>query len=149
MKRMIAKMATVSAAAMTMALVPLAGTSYAAGCSGSGCDNLGPVSQGCDAGAVTYRTATADGGLKAELRWSSTCQAGWVRVTDSSGGQWWPKYGYIEKWSGAGTGFIRSLSVTFPNPGSDWSNMLGGSSYYYRVCIKDSGTNHVDCSTFW
>ncbi|MFF8378575.1 DUF2690 domain-containing protein [Streptomyces sp. NPDC015661] len=149
MKRAIAKVAGVSAAAMTMALIPLAGTSYAAGCYGTGCDNLGPVSQSCDGDATTKATAYADGGLKAELRWSAACQAAWVRVTDSSGGQWWDKYGYIEKWSGYGTGFVRSLSVKFPNPGSDWSNMLGGSSYYYRTCIKDTGTGHIDCSTFW
>ncbi|MCX4984638.1 DUF2690 domain-containing protein [Streptomyces sp. NBC_00572] len=150
MKRMIAKMATVSAAAMTMALVPLAGTSYAAGCSGAGCDNKGPVSMGCDGDAVTKQTATADGSLKAELRWSPACQAAWVRVTDPSGpNAWWDKYGSIEKWSGYGTGFQRSLEVTFPDPGSDWSNMLGGSTSYYRVCIKDSGTGHVDCSNFW
>ncbi|MGA5067497.1 DUF2690 domain-containing protein [Streptomyces griseoluteus] len=150
MKRVLAKMATVSAAALTMTLIPLAGTSYAAGCYGAGCDNLGPVSQSCDGDAVTKATAYADGSLKAELRWSPACQAAWVRVTDPSGpNAWWPKYGYIEKWSSYGSGFLRSLQVTFPDPGSDWSNMLGGSSYYYRVCIKDSGTNHVDCSTFW
>ncbi|MFF0427063.1 DUF2690 domain-containing protein [Streptomyces sp. NPDC004520] len=149
MKRMIAKVAGVSAAAMTMALVPLAGTSYAAGCSGSGCDNLGPVSQACDKDAVT-KVSVSDGIDKAELRWSATCQAGWVRVTDPYGpDNWWDHYGYVEKWLGAGTDFQRSLSVKIPDPGSDWSNMLGGSSYYYRVCLKDTGTGKVNCSTFW
>ena len=147
MKHALAKVATVSAAAVTMALVPLAGTSYAAGCYGAGCDNRGPVSQGCDGDAVTQRSVTADGGLRAELRWSATCQAGWVRVIDNYGGAWWPKYGSIEKWTGIGTGFQRSLSVEFPNPGSDWSNMLGGTSNYYRVCIEDAGK--VTCSSFW
>ncbi|MCX5229936.1 DUF2690 domain-containing protein [Streptomyces sp. NPDC006553] len=149
MKHVLTKIATVSAAALTMTLVPLAGTSYAAGCTGAGCDNLGPVSQACDGDAVTKQTATADGGLKAELRWSPACQAAWVRVTDSTGGQWWDKYGYIEKHNGYAGPLLRSLSVKFPNPGSDWSNMLGGSGYYYRVCIKDTGTNHVDCSGYW
>jgi hypothetical protein len=151
MKRALAKMAMVSAAAMTMALIPLAGTSYAAGCIGAGCDNLGPVSQGCDTGAVTKQTAYADGSLRAELRWSSNCQAAWVRVTDPSGvpNDWWDKYGYIEKHNGYAGPLIRSLSVKFPDPGSDWSNMLGGSSYYYRVCIKDTGTGTIDCSGYW
>ncbi|MGW0119350.1 DUF2690 domain-containing protein [Streptomyces sp. NPDC003327] len=150
MKRMLTKVATVSAAALATALVPLGGTSYAAGCSGAGCDNLGPVSQGCDGDAVTKRTAYADGSLKAELRWSPACQAAWVRVTDPSGpNAWWDKYGYIEKWQGYGGTLLRSLSVKFPDPGSDWSNMLGGSGYYYRVCIKDTGTGKVDCSDFW
>lgn len=149
MKNIIAKVAGVSAAAITMALVPLAGTSYAVGCSAAGCDNTGPASQGCDGDAVTKTSVTARNNpdLRAELRWSSTCQAAWARVT-SSGEQWWDRYGSIEKWSGHGTGFQRSLQVKFPNPGTDWTNMLGGSAYY-RVCIKDTATDLVDCSPFW
>ncbi|MEV7565940.1 DUF2690 domain-containing protein [Streptomyces tanashiensis] len=150
MKHMIAKVATVSAAAMTMALVPLAGTSYAAGCSGAGCDNRGPVSMGCDGDAVTKASVTArnNPGLRAELRWSPSCTAAWVRVS-AEGEQWWDRYGSVEKWGGKGTDFQRSLQVKFPNPGSDWSNMLGSPTAYYRVCIKDTATELVDCSVFW
>ncbi|MEU6624102.1 DUF2690 domain-containing protein [Streptomyces litmocidini] len=149
MKRMIAKVAGVSAAAMTMALVPLAGTSYAAGCTGAGCDNLGPVSQACDGDAVT-KASVSDGIDKAELRWSPKCQAAWVRVTDPYGpDNWWDHLGYIEKHNGYAGPLVRSLSVKIPDPGSDWSNMLGGSGYYYRVCLKDTGTGDVTCSTYW
>ena len=151
MKHVITKVATVSAAAMTMALIPLAGTSYAAGCYATSCDNLGPVSQGCDGDAVTKTSATArnNSSLKVELRWSPTCQAAWARVSDPEGGQWWDRYGSIEKWSGYGTGFQRSLSVKFPNPGTDWTNMLGSSTAYYRVCVRDTATELVDCSPVW
>ncbi|MFE7516559.1 DUF2690 domain-containing protein [Streptomyces sp. NPDC057540] len=148
MKTILAKTAGVAAAAMTMALVPLAGTSYAAGCSGSGCDNRGPVSMGCDADATTKVSTVNGNGFKAELRWSNACQAGWVRTTSPDGSQWWPRYGSIEKWLGAGTDFQRSLSVQFPyQAGTDWSNMLGSGSAYYRVCINDNG--NVTCSNFW
>ncbi|MEU6163265.1 DUF2690 domain-containing protein [Streptomyces tanashiensis] len=151
MKRMIAKIAGISAAALTMALVPLAGTSYAAGCSGAGCDNRGPVSMGCDADAVTKGSATSrtHSGLRVELRWSPTCQAAWARVT-ATGEQWYERYGVIEKWSGKGSGFQRSLQVTFPNPGSDWTNMLGSPTAYYRACISaPAATDEVDCTPFW
>ncbi|WP_405486978.1 hypothetical protein [Streptomyces sp. NBC_00096] len=52
------KTAMVSAAAVAATLIPLAGTSYAAGCSNAGCDNLGPVSQGCGA-PTRSRASTA------------------------------------------------------------------------------------------
>ncbi|WP_328301887.1 YjfA family protein [Streptomyces sp. NBC_00435] len=149
MKRLLMKTAMVSAAAVAATLVPLAGTSYAAGCSNAGCDNLGPVSQGCDADAVTQRSVT-DGERKAELRWSSKCQAAWVRVTDTdgSGSDWIPKYGYIEKHNGVNGPLIRSLAVAIPNPGSDWSNMLGG-NYYYRVCTTQGGSGATICSSYF
>ncbi|MCX4984639.1 DUF2690 domain-containing protein [Streptomyces sp. NBC_00572] len=151
MKHLIAKAATVSAAAMTMALIPLAGTSYAAGCYGTGCDNRGPVSTGCDADAVTKGSATSrtNSNLRVELRWSPTCQAAWARVT-TNGESWWDRYGHIEKWSGSGTGFQRSLQVTFPSSGADWTNMLGSPTAYYRACISDpAATDQVDCTPFW
>ncbi|MFJ5773038.1 DUF2690 domain-containing protein [Streptomyces sp. NPDC093094] len=150
MRRFLTKTAAVSAAAVTAALIPLAGTSYAAGsCSGAGCDNLGPVSYGCDLDAVTKKSVS-DGFTTAELRWSAKCQAAWVRVKKpESGGYWWDRYGHIEKHNGYAGPLVRSLSVRVPDPGSDWSNMLGGSGYYYRVCISDSGTGGLTCSGYW
>ncbi|WP_406064368.1 hypothetical protein OG462_36160 [Streptomyces sp. NBC_01077] len=75
-------------------------------------------------------------------------QAAWARVS-ASGEQWWDRYGSIEKWGGKGTDFQRSLEVKFPNPGSDWTNMLGSPTAYYRVCVRDTATDLVDCSVFW
>lgn len=148
MKQLLTKTAVVAAGALTAALIPLAGTSYAA-CYGSGCDNYGPVSQACDGDAVTKKSVS-DGITTAELRWSAKCQAAWVRVKKpTSGGYWWDRYGHIEKHSGYGGPLVRSLSVKVPDVGTDWSNMLGGSSYYYRVCIEDTGTGDLTCSGFW
>ncbi|MER6346765.1 DUF2690 domain-containing protein [Streptomyces sp. NPDC001595] len=150
MKRFLTKTAVVSAAAVTAALLPLAGTSHAAGsCYGAGCDNLGPVSYGCDLDAVTKKSVS-DGTSTAELRWSAKCQAAWVRVKNPDGGYWWDRYGHIEKHNGYAGPLVRSLDVVIPNPGSDWSNMLGGSGYYYRVCISNIGDpSDVSCSGYW
>ncbi|MFF0558281.1 DUF2690 domain-containing protein [Streptomyces sp. NPDC004266] len=130
-------------------MVPLAGTSYAAGRSGAGCDDLGPVSQACDGDAVT-EASVSDGIGKAELRWSATCQAAWVRVSDPYGpDNRWDRYGRIEKHNGHAGPLVRSPSVTIPDPASDWSDVLGGSGYHYRVCLKDSGTGAVDRGVYW
>ncbi|MGX4689011.1 DUF2690 domain-containing protein [Streptomyces sp. JNUCC 63] len=149
MRRFLMKAATITAAAMSATLIPLAGTSYAAAsCNGTYCDNLGPVTYGCDGDAVTKKSVS-DGVSTAELRWSAKCLAAWVRVKNPTGGYWWNHYGHIEKHNGAGGPLVRSLSVNIPNPGSDWSNMLGGSTYYYRVCISDQGTNDIYCSGYF
>ncbi|MDT0474128.1 DUF2690 domain-containing protein [Streptomyces griseoviridis] len=144
------RVSAVVTAAMAAVLIPLAGTSYAASCSGTGCDNKGPVGYGCDADAVTKKTVS-DGIRKAELRWSAKCAAGWVRGSDPVGkDDYWAHYAYIEKHSTeSGAPLLKSLSVAIPDGGSDWSNMLGGSNYYYRVCQKDAGTLEVWCSGYW
>ncbi|WP_328301886.1 hypothetical protein OG389_31255 [Streptomyces sp. NBC_00435] len=149
MKRLLMKTAMVTAATVAATLIPLAGTSYAAGCSGAGCDNLGPVGQGCDADAVTQRSVGGDP-LKAELRWSAKCQAGWVRGSDNgNGNNWWDHYAYIEKHNGIGGPLIRSLQVKIPVAGSDWSNMVGGTNYYYRVCVTTSSPDSFACSSYF
>ncbi|MFD4597377.1 DUF2690 domain-containing protein [Streptomyces sp. NPDC058464] len=134
---------------MAATMIPLAGTSYAAGCSGTGCDNKGPVTYGCDSNVITERTVTNENRV-AELRWSTDCLAGWVRVENNATPSVYTSYATIEKYNAAGT-LIRSLSVTTPGYGkSDWSNMLGGSTYYYRVCIRfDADLYPLKCSTKW
>ena len=144
-----AKAALVSAAAMAIAMIPLAGTSYAAGCSGSGCDNKGPVTYGCDGSVSTMRTIDSHSRV-AQLRWSHDCVAGWVRVTNNADPSQYSSYATIEKYNAAGT-LLKSLRVDTPSTGkSDWSNMLGGSQYYYRVCIKFHADLYpLKCSTKW
>ncbi|MFI0988624.1 DUF2690 domain-containing protein [Streptomyces exfoliatus] len=149
MKRILTRAATVSAAVVTMSMVPLAGTSFAATCSGAGCDNLGPRATGCETASVTTVRTIDNNSRKAELRWSAGCSAAWVRVTNNSSNSVFNSYGYIEKFDSAGK-LIRSLSVRVPDTtgGSDWSNMLGGASYYYRVCIAFVGDEYpMKCST--
>lgn len=147
MKTMLTRTATVFTAVAAMSLMPLAGTAFAASCSSTGCDNKGPQSTGCDAAGVsTVRTVT-NNERTAELRWSSGCSAAWVRVKDQSSNSIYNSFGYIEKYDSAGK-LIRSLSVSIPHNGSDWSNMLGGSTYYYRVCVKFQGNEYpLACST--
>ncbi|WP_018547609.1 DUF2690 domain-containing protein [Streptomyces sp. LaPpAH-108] len=138
-------------AALTAVLIPMAGSSYAASsCSGTGCDYKGPVTYGCDGDGVTKKTVS-DGIMKAELRWSAKCSAGWVRGSDPyPNDNYWSHYAVIEKHSSeSGQPLISSQTVTIPDGGSDWSNMLGGSNYYYRVCLRDGGTGEVVCSGYW
>ncbi|MFF2849991.1 DUF2690 domain-containing protein [Streptomyces sp. NPDC058001] len=147
MKKVLTRAATISAAAVTLTLIPLAGTSYAASCSGAGCDNKGPVATGCDVTDVATQRTVNNNERVAELRWSFDCQAAWVRVVQKSSNPVYPAYGYIEKYNSSGT-LLKSLSVAFPSSGSDWSNMLGGTAYYYRVCVKFVGNEYpLKCST--
>ncbi|MFF9125171.1 DUF2690 domain-containing protein [Streptomyces sp. NPDC014889] len=147
MKTAAIRIATVSAATVALGLIPLAGTSYAAGCSGSGCDNQGPKATACETANVSTERTLINNGRKAELRWSVGCQAAWVRVTGTAQ-SFYNSFGYIEKYDSAGK-LIRSLDVRIPDSNSiDWSNMLGGGSYYYRVCIAFVGNEYpMTCST--
>ncbi|WP_097266236.1 DUF2690 domain-containing protein [Streptomyces sp. TLI_55] len=146
-KNSMIKAAAVTGAAMTAVLIPLGGTSYAAGCLSTGCDNKGPVSMNCDDQYTsTVRTVNNNERI-AELRWSSTCDAAWVRVHNTSSNPTYNAFGYIEKYNSSGT-LLKSLSVAVPDSGNDWSNMLGGASYYYRVCISFQGNEYpLKCST--
>lgn len=142
------KVSIVVSAASAALLIPLGGTSYAAGCNSTGCDNKGPVSMDCnDSYTTTARTVNNNGRI-GELRWSSTCDAAWVRVHNESSNPIYNASGYIEKWNSAGTTLVKSLSVSVPDSGNDWSNMLGGASYMYRVCIKFQGGEYpLKCSS--
>ncbi|MGI5376713.1 DUF2690 domain-containing protein [Streptomyces sp. CA-251387] len=146
-RKLSSRISVVATAAVAGVLIPLAGTSYAAGCNSTGCDNKGPMTMDCsDQYTTTARTVNNNGRI-AELRWSSTCDAAWVRVHNESSNPIYNAYGYIEKYSSSGT-FIKSLSVRVPESGSDWSNMLGGASYNYRVCISFVGNEYpLKCST--
>lgn len=149
MNRILSRTATISAAVVAMGMIPLAGTSFAASCSGAGCDNQGPRATGCETASVSTQRTIDNNSRKAELRWASGCSAAWVRVTNNSSNSLYNSYGYIEKYDSAGK-LIRSLSIRVPDTtgGSDWSNMLGGASYYYRVCISFVGNEYpMKCST--
>ncbi|GAB2575061.1 hypothetical protein GCM10027168_04980 [Streptomyces capparidis] len=143
------KAAGVAAAAVCVSLVPLSGTSYAASCYGTSCDNKGPQATSCADDARTVKTVN-NGDHKVELRWSNTCMAGWARGTDiATGSEWYERFAHIEQRASPSTSspVRKSLSVVIPKDGSDWTNMLGGGSYYYRVCLSD--VNDVECSGFF
>jgi hypothetical protein len=59
---------------------------YAAGCSGSGCQGLNPHSMGCSTGAYTAGSPKIlrDGLSFVETRANSTCNAKWARVTNKT-----------------------------------------------------------------
>ncbi|MFJ8111089.1 DUF2690 domain-containing protein [Streptomyces sp. NPDC096132] len=147
-KKSVIKVAAVTGAAMTAVLIPLGGTSYAAGCNSTGCEGKGPVSMNCDdANTTTARTVNNNGRI-AELRWSSTCDAAWVRVHNTSSNPTYNAFGSIEKYNSSGTTLIKSFSLAVPDSGNDWSNMLGGASYTYRVCVRFQGNEYpLKCST--
>ncbi|WP_372409247.1 DUF2690 domain-containing protein [Streptomyces luteireticuli] len=152
MLKIASRVAAVSAATVVMGLIPLAGTSYAAGCLGTSCDNQGPKGTGCEGDAVG-RGSVDNNGRVAELRWSPKCQAAWVRTTQKATPSWYSSYATIEKYEG--NKLVRSLSVNTPQTynSSDWSNMLGGNIYTYRACVgftKDSGAPYgVQCTNKW
>ncbi|GAA0391761.1 DUF2690 domain-containing protein [Streptomyces luteireticuli] len=155
MLKIASRVAAVSAATVVMGLIPLAGTSYAAGCYSTGCDNQGPKGTGCESDAVGHGTVNNNGRI-AELRWSNNCKAAWVRTTQTASPSWYSSYATIEKYNRAGK-LLRSLSVDTPNTynSSDWSNMLGGfgGDYFYRACVgfyKSSGAPYgVQCTDKW
>ncbi|MFI2644574.1 DUF2690 domain-containing protein [Streptomyces sp. NPDC018610] len=145
-----ARLALVSAAATAATMIPLAGTSYAAGCTAAGCDNKGPVTYGCDSEASTKKTLNSNGRV-AELRWSANCLAGWVRITNKADPAIYDSTATIEKYNLDGK-LLKSLAVRTPvgYNQSDWSNMLGGGEYKYRVCIRfDSDLYPLECSAKW
>ncbi|MCX4985111.1 DUF2690 domain-containing protein [Streptomyces sp. NBC_00572] len=149
MNKILTRAATVSSAVIAMSMVPLAGTSFAASCSGAGCDNQGPRATACETANVSTERTIDNNGRKAELRWSMGCTAAWVRVTNNSSNSLYNSFGYIEKYDVSGK-LIRSLSIRVPSTtgGSDWSNMLGGGGYYYRVCVSFVGNEYpMKCST--
>ncbi|MGI5336109.1 DUF2690 domain-containing protein [Streptomyces sp. CA-181903] len=153
MFKIASRVAAVSAATVALGLIPLAGTSYAAGCYGTACDNQGPKSTGCEDGAVGHGTVDNNGRV-AELRWSDKCRAAWVRTTQKATPSYYDSYATIEKYDKYGK-LVRSLSVDTPSQynASDWSNMLGGNDYSYRACVgfkKDSGAPYgVQCTNKW
>lgn len=66
-------------------------STYAATCSGTGCNGKDPQSSGCASGATTVATAYFTGGY-VELRWSATCQTNWARVVSTSGNKYLKAY---------------------------------------------------------
>lgn len=63
--------------------------SAAASCSGSGCDNLDPVAQGCTSnafqvGAYTYNYGIS-GSVTGALWYSNNCNSNWAVATSNSG----------------------------------------------------------------
>ncbi|WP_326785749.1 DUF2690 domain-containing protein [Streptomyces sp. NBC_00151] len=128
-------------------MIPLSGTSYAAGCSGAGCDNKGPKATGCDSPARTERTVDNNDRV-AELRWSADCAAAWVRIKNNADPSIYDSTATVEKYNSDGR-LLKSLSVRTPGYSkTDWSNMLGGAEYYYRVCVRfDDNLYPLKCST--
>ncbi|MEU7167655.1 DUF2690 domain-containing protein [Streptomyces morookaense] len=129
--------------------IPLAGTSYAAGCYGASCDNQGPKGTGCDDDAITkYSTSLSD--RVVQLRGSVTCRAAWARVTNNADPSVYPSYATIEKYDGNGR-LLKSLTIRTPTTGqTDWTNMLGGEGVYFRACIRiDAGSSPISCTDKW
>jgi hypothetical protein len=150
----------VLATSTALLAIPLGGTAYAASCYGSGCNYKGPVSQGCDVGALTRAQRNIDTKRAVELRWSSTCEAGWVRVTNVSPVRsWYAREGSIEQYEEIGHDgrqpgqLLRTIKVRAPqggdDTGSNWSNMLGGTNYAYRACWVDAAAGEQFCSSYF
>lgn len=147
--RSLARLAMVPAAAAALSLVPLGGTAYAAGCSGTGCENKGPVSMGCDADARTVAVGEVYSSIGSrtdfELRWSSACGAGWARTGAETV---FASTISVEKWNPDRTVVISRRTVTVPNGGHDWTNMVGGRGYMVRACAKEHDTGRTACTRF-
>ncbi|WP_411109612.1 hypothetical protein [Streptomyces sp. c-19] len=147
--RPLARLAVVPAAAAVLSLVPLGGTAYAAGCYGTGCENQGPVSMGCDKDARTIAVgevySSAGGRTDYELRWSDACWAGWARTGAATV---YASTISVEKWNPDRTVVISRRTVTVPDGGHDWTNMVGGRGYMVRACAKEHFTGRTACTAF-
>ncbi|MFE7514194.1 DUF2690 domain-containing protein [Streptomyces sp. NPDC057540] len=146
--RPLARVAVVPAAAAVLALVPLGGTAYAAGCNGTGCENKGPVSMGCDKDARTISVgevySSSGGRTDFELRWSDACWAGWART----GASVYASTISVEKWNPDRTTVVSRRTVTVADGQHDWTNMVGGKGYMVRVCGTERNTGRTACSRF-
>ncbi|WP_189188663.1 DUF2690 domain-containing protein [Streptomyces albiflavescens] len=144
----LAKVALVPLAAAVVSLVPLGGTAYAAGCNGTGCENKGPVSMGCDRDAHTVLVgevySTAGGRTDFELRWSNSCWAGWARTGDSV----YAATISVEKWNPDRTTLISRRTVDVKDGRHDWTNMVGGKGYMVRACGKEKTSGKLSCTPF-
>jgi hypothetical protein len=82
MKPSIARLAAVFMALVVAALgvAVTSSPSYAASCSGYGCDGTDPSATGCSVSSSTILTTHYAGGLL-ELRWGPNCQTNWARFT--------------------------------------------------------------------
>lgn len=85
-------------------------------CSGAGCYNKDPSTEGCSTGAYTANSASGSGGgvsILVELRYSPSCNANWTRVTRTGSS--------TSTWLDAHTTLGR---YTFGTVG--WCNMVDG-----------------------
>lgn len=147
-KRSLTRLALVPAAATVFTMIPLAGSAFAVGCNGTGCENKGPVAMGCDADGHTVLVgevySSQGGRTDYELRWSNKCWAGWARTGDS-------KYAAtisVEKWNPDRTKLITRRTVTIKNGQHDWTNMVGGKGYMVRACATEKATGKTTCTPF-
>jgi hypothetical protein len=98
-------------------------------CSKDGCDKQDPQQSGCSTGATTVGSANIQNGPNnrvqglVELRWSSTCQTNWSRVTVYDNQNLPDFWASVQRQS---DGLIEQTHFTFQptNGGQYWSPMV-------------------------
>lgn len=127
---LIAAVATAVLSAGTVVAAPMASASPA--CSGNGCNNGDPEVYGCAGDAETVDTGNGHPGTL-ELRYSPSCHAAWVRLSNAPVGEVMTIRNSINQ--------FQTWSI---QPGYDygWSNMVGATS---GEKVTACGTGVISC----
>lgn len=142
MKKMVRRTFAAITAVVLGALTAIAlspSPALAATCYGASCLHQDPSSTGCSTNATnlaSFRHADpfADPDPLIELRYSSTCNAAWARVTDGDCRPW-ACGGIIEASLNKNTIAHWSYNYAAPRPGAQvWTNMMPF-NYWVRACI--------------
>ena len=112
---------------------------FRAFCYGSGCNGKDPVEYGCT-GLVTKATKSCNGGTL-ELRYSSSCNAKWAKVTRNDGNT------LTTAWVTGGKGSSDTVNWSYM-----YSNMWNGTNAMKACavlypCKGDCGSNPPTCCT--
>jgi len=128
-RKLLATVITPALMAGAFAVLGPAATASAATCSGSSCTGKDPQSTGCGADATTLDHEDGYPGTWAELRYSATCHAAWVRVySDAPNGNGIGATVYGENWSSTLQDYVIrcSYGTSINSNGTVWSSMCGG-----------------------
>jgi Protein of unknown function (DUF2690) len=126
-------------------LAPTAPAS-AASCSGQGCNYLDPEAAGCGPATTLAEFTTHMFLARIELRYSSTCNAAWARITASTWGYagWDGDYLVIAAWyntTSTSSLAAASTDVSFEaeplgSGGVRWSRMFQFSPWWVSACLS-------------
>ena len=108
----------------------------AAACTAMSCNGKDPHTTKCDVGATTIDEFTSAVQWRYELRYSSTCNAVWTRLTTKSSG-WCTStiFGQIRGYDLSSHALKISYGVQAPCAGQRaWTKMISFPNYWIRTC---------------
>ena len=119
----------------------------AVSCSGSSCDNKGPVATGCNADGRAITSTEYD----VWIMYSPACRAVWALSYST------PLFNCVSlqieraAYDGAVNLVVnRRLSIQFcPGETKEWTNMLATGNWYFRGVWNDTAQGHPDSYSPW